>query len=114
MKKELIKILPYLLIVIGTVIAIGIVDKVTETGDHERDKQELVRRVEFWRNKYIKAEKVLIILDRKINEITTEIEGYETDNDSIIADIRDAREARDFARLDRIGDDLLERLRSRR
>lgn len=116
MKKNFLKILPYLILIVVTIFATKIVDNLTSTDEVglDAEKKELLDKVEDWKKRFIASEIERAKIREENQILTKQIEAYEIENDIVISTIRDANKNRNFARLDSLGDDLLNRLRRRR
>jgi len=104
------KALPFILIVIGTVVVTKVIDYGTDNiFELEKKNKELLKELNKSIEKYNKSELKNIKLEKQIKESKTIIKAYETKNDSAI-DImhHGTREQRDS-----VGTALVERLLAR-
>jgi len=110
------KIFPYIILIVVVVAAVKVFDHFTDTGTGglDSEKKELLEDVEAWRGKFIEAERERVKVQEENRILKIEVEKYETENDTVIIAIRTANNNRDFARLDSLGGNLLDRLRRRR
>ena len=104
------KYIPYIILVVATVIVIKAIDWTTDvTGDLEAEKIQLLEDLNMWKDKWesAEAERIKLQENRKVNEEL--IRAYETQNDSLINVMRNGTRAE----RDSTGAALIGRLRMR-